>query len=77
MSSWFQLDLSYFQLTVINVIWYYTRIKKKSKQSFWFFLAGYSYGDTKLGQGRENVKAFLKENPKVAAEIEEVIRNSI
>jgi len=37
----------------------------------------YSYGDTKLGQGRENVKTFLRENPKVAAEIEEVIRNSI
>jgi hypothetical protein len=31
----------------------------------------------KLGQGRENAKIFLKENPKIADEIEEVIKNSI
>ncbi len=37
----------------------------------------YSYGETKLGQGRENVKQFLKENPEISNEIEEVIRNSI
>ncbi|NDK09931.1 recombinase RecA [Candidatus Gracilibacteria bacterium] len=39
--------------------------------------AFYSYGDTRLGQGRENAKTFLTENPKLAAEIEEVIKNSI
>ena len=31
------------------------------------------YGDTKLGQGRENAKKFLMENPKVAEEIKEKI----
>jgi len=39
--------------------------------------AFYSYGDTKLGQGRENAKNFLAENPEMMAEIEEVIKNSI
>jgi recombination protein RecA len=39
--------------------------------------AFYSYGDTRLGQGRENAKIFLKENPEMADEIEEVIKNSI
>ncbi|MFO7894775.1 MAG: recombinase RecA [Longimicrobiales bacterium] len=32
--------------------------------------AWYSYGETRLGQGRENGKQFLKENPDVAEEIE-------
>jgi recombination protein RecA len=36
----------------------------------------YSYGDTKLGQGRENSKAFLREHPDMAAEIEVRIRES-
>ena len=39
--------------------------------------AFYSYGETKLGQGREKAKTFLKENPKLADEIEEVIKNSL
>lgn len=39
--------------------------------------AFFSYGDTKLGQGRENAKNFLKENADLANEIEEVIRNSL
>ena len=30
----------------------------------------FSYGDTKLGQGRNNAKQFLGENPKVAEELE-------
>lgn len=29
----------------------------------------YSYGDTRIGQGRENAKAFLKENPEMREEI--------
>ncbi len=37
----------------------------------------YSFGDTKLWQWRENVKQFLVENPKIAQEIEEIIRNSL
>ena len=34
----------------------------------------YSYGDDKLGQGRENAKDFLIDNPKIAKEIELKIR---
>jgi protein RecA len=34
----------------------------------------YSYGDERIGQGRENAKAFLKSNPQVAYEIEDKIR---
>ncbi len=36
--------------------------------------AWYSYGEHRLGQGRENVKEFLKENPAIADEIEAKIR---
>ena len=39
--------------------------------------AFYSYGDTRLGQGRENAKAYLKENPKLLTEILTKIRKSI
>jgi len=34
----------------------------------------YSYGDERIGQGRENAKMFLRENPDVAFEIEDKIR---
>lgn len=37
--------------------------------------AWFSYNGEKLGQGRENAKIFLKENPKVADEIEKKIRS--
>jgi len=33
----------------------------------------YSFGPEKLGTGRENVKAFLKENPKMAAEVKKQV----
>ncbi len=33
----------------------------------------YSYKNNKIGQGRENVKAFLKENPSIAKELENKI----
>ncbi|PRX38095.1 recombination protein RecA [Meinhardsimonia xiamenensis] len=36
--------------------------------------AWYSYGDERIGQGRENAKQFLKEHPEMAAEIEDKIR---
>ena len=39
--------------------------------------AWFSYGEMRLGQGRENVKAFLKENKEVALEIEEKIKQAI
>jgi recombination protein RecA len=34
----------------------------------------YSYGDDRIGQGKENVREFLKTNPEVASEIETKIR---
>lgn len=37
--------------------------------------AFFSFGDTRLGQGRENAKAFLKEHADIAAEIEAKIRD--
>ena len=37
--------------------------------------AWYSYGDVRLGQGRENAKVFLKENPALLEEIELAVRN--
>jgi recombination protein RecA len=39
------------------------------KSGSWF-----SYGDERIGQGRENAKTFLKENPDVALAIEDKIR---
>jgi len=36
--------------------------------------AFFSYGETRLGQGRENSKEFLRQNPDLAIEIEQVIR---
>ena len=37
--------------------------------------AWFSYGDIRLGQGRENAKNYLKENPEIALEIENKIRD--
>ncbi len=39
--------------------------------------AWYSYNGDRLGQGRENVKEYLKQNPGIAAEIEQKIRQSL
>lgn len=36
--------------------------------------AWFSYKETRLGQGRENVKRFLKDNPDLAAEIDQKLR---
>ena len=38
--------------------------------------AWFNYGDTRLGQGRDNAKIFLKEHPEVADEIEKIIRDN-
>ena len=38
--------------------------------------AWYSYGDERIGQGRENAKQFLRDNPDRAAAIEDKIRAS-
>ena len=42
------------------------------KSGSWF-----SYGDTKLGQGRDAVKALVKDNPELAEELEEKIKSQI
>ena len=39
------------------------------KSGSWF-----SYGDERIGQGRENAKTYMRENPRVALEIEDKIR---
>lgn len=36
--------------------------------------AWYAYNDAKIGQGRENSKKYLRDNPKVMAEIEQKVR---
>jgi recombination protein RecA len=36
--------------------------------------AWFSYGDERIGQGRENAKQFLKDNPDIAMAIEDKIR---
>ncbi len=41
------------------------------KSGSWF-----SYGSQRLGQGRENARKFLKENPAIATEIEDAIRKN-
>ena len=41
-----------------------------TKSGTWF-----TYGDIRLGQGRENARAFLEEHPEVADEIEAQIRS--
>jgi len=38
--------------------------------------AWFSYDSQRLGQGRENAKAYLKQNPEVAAQIEQAIREN-
>jgi recombination protein RecA len=37
----------------------------------------YSYGNDRIGQGKENVREFLKANPEVGAEIERKIRETL
>lgn len=43
-----------------------------NKSGSWF-----SYGDNKIGQGREAVKGFLNDNPEFAVEIEAKIREAL
>ena len=38
--------------------------------------AWFSYGDTRLGQGRDNAKVFLADNPDIADEIESKVREN-
>jgi len=42
------------------------------KSGSWF-----SYGDTKLGQGRDGVKKLLQDNPELAEELEGLVRDAL
>jgi recombination protein RecA len=42
------------------------------KSGSWF-----SYGDTKLGQGRDAVKTLLQDNPELMEELEDKIKNAL
>jgi recombination protein RecA len=42
------------------------------KSGSWF-----SYGDMRLGQGKENTRVFLSENPDIAAEVEAKVRAAL
>ena len=48
------------------------KYKKKKKGGAWFY-----YGEIRLGQGRENAKKYLKENPDMMAEIEAKIKEKL
>src|SRR3989339_349312 len=39
--------------------------------------AFFSYGETKIGQGRENAKIFIHENPKISQQIEKQVREEV
>ena len=55
-----------------EVIDYGVKLDIIDKSGAWF-----SYKDKKIGQGRENSKIFLKENPKICEEIVKAIQGSI
>jgi recombination protein RecA len=46
--------------------------KVVTKSGAWF-----SYGDVRIGQGRENSKQFLRDNPDLADEIESKLRQAL
>ena len=39
--------------------------------------AWYSYSGERIGQGRENVKTFLKDNPEIYSQINEKVREAV
>ena len=43
-----------------------------TKSGYW-----YSYNGERLGQGRENVKEFLRQHPEIAQEIEDKVRELV
>lgn len=55
-----------------EIVDYGVKLDIIDKSGAWF-----SYKETKLGQGRENAKAILKENKALAKEIEDAIRQSL
>ena len=42
------------------------------KEGAWF-----SYGEQKIGQGKENTRSFLKQNPKLLSEIEKKVMETV
>ncbi|MEN8906723.1 MAG: recombinase RecA [Clostridiales bacterium] len=54
-----------------NVLDVAVRLDIVNKSGSWF-----SYKDKKIGQGRENSKTFLRENPDILKEIEERVREN-
>ena len=55
-----------------ELIDYGVKLDIVDKSGSWF-----SYGDNKMGQGKENSKVFLRDNPEVAAEIEKRILDAM
>lgn len=55
-----------------ELIDYGVKLDVVDKSGAWF-----SYKDKKLGQGRENAKVFLRQNPEIADEIKNTIQNSM
>ncbi|WP_456323823.1 recombinase RecA [Hydrogenimonas sp.] len=55
-----------------EIIDYGVKLDIVDKSGSWF-----SYKETKLGQGRENAKQTLKENPELAAQIEDEIKQAL
>ncbi len=55
-----------------EIIDYGVKLDIVDKSGSWF-----SYKETKLGQGRENAKQTLKENPELAAQIENEIKQAL
>ncbi len=47
------------------------RLEIISRSGTWF-----NYGDVRLGQGRDNAKTFLSDNPEIAAEVEAKVREN-
>ena len=55
-----------------EIVDYGVKLDIIDKSGAWF-----SYGDKRLGQGRENVKALLKEDPALAQELEDGIKSAM
>lgn len=55
-----------------EIVDYAVKLDMIDKSGAWF-----SYKDIKIGQGRENAKAYLKDNPDIAKELENKIKESI
>jgi recombination protein RecA len=55
-----------------EIIEYGVKLELIEKSGTW-----YSYQGTRIGQGKDNAKQFLKDNPKIAAALEETIRTQL